>query len=80
MIEKEIAAPSILRLFDVLFQKPMLSTKDIAQKLNVSRQTANTLAGKLVDIGVVKEITGQQRHRVFAFKEYLDVIAEGTKV
>jgi Fic family protein len=80
MIEKEIAAPSILRLFDVLFQKPMLSTKDIAQKLDVSRQTANTLAGKLLDIGVVKEITGQQRHRVFAFKEYLDVIAEGTKV
>ena len=80
LIEKEIAAPAILRLFDLIFRKPMLSTRDVSNKLNISRQTANTIAGKLADCGILHEITGQQRYRVFAFKEYLDIIAEGTQV
>jgi hypothetical protein len=34
---------------------------------------------QLVDLRIAREITGKQRHRVFAYASYLDVLNEGTE-
>lgn len=33
---------------------------------------------EMAAIGMVEEITGQKRNRIFAYREYLDILAEGT--
>jgi hypothetical protein len=33
----------------------------------------------LQDLGIVNELTGQQRHRVFAYQQYLDILSEGAQ-
>jgi len=32
----------------------------------------------MATIGMVDEITGQKRNRIYAYREYLDILAEGT--
>ncbi len=34
---------------------------------------------KLVEIGIVRELTGQRRNRVFAYGAYLDILSEEGK-
>ena len=31
-------------------------------------------------LGIVREITGQQRNRVFAYDRYLSILSEGTEI
>jgi hypothetical protein len=41
------------------------------QELAVTTPTANTLIRDLMKLGILVEITGQQRGRVYAFSRYL---------
>ncbi|MFM8290616.1 MAG: Fic family protein, partial [Planctomycetia bacterium] len=41
--------------------------------------TVSRAVESLSDLGVVKEITGRKRERVFAYQRYLDILAEGTE-
>lgn len=34
----------------------------------------------LTFVGIVREITGKQRNRVFAYECYLNILSEGTEV
>lgn len=62
-----------LALMKILYSKPILSGKTVAQSLKVKHPTANTLIDKFQELGILREITGQKKNRLFAFKEYLDL-------
>ena len=68
-----------VKLIDLLFKTPLVSVKDISGKLNVSKEAANELVKKFEKIGILKEITGKQRYKKYSFREYIDMIARGTK-
>jgi Fic family protein len=68
-----------VRLIDMLFKTPLVSVKDIFGKLNISKEAANELVKKFEKIGILKEITGKQRYKKYSFREYIDIIARGTK-
>jgi len=38
------------------------------------------LVKKFEKIDILKEITGKQRYRKYSFKQYIEIIARGTKV
>jgi len=44
----------------------------------LSPATVNKALDQLVGLGRVKEITGGQRHRLFAYERVLKILAEGT--
>jgi Fic family protein len=54
-----------------LFSDPIVSVKDIADMVNVTFQTANTLAKEFEDAGLFKEKTGFSKNRIFYLHEYL---------
>lgn len=62
---------NLLRCIDALFQQPRTTGTHLAKKLDVSYQTANALTLRLVELGILREVTGNRRHRQFAFTEYL---------
>jgi hypothetical protein len=41
--------------------------------------TANAAIFQLVRLGIVEGITGRQRSRVYAYKDYLRILGEGTE-
>jgi lipoate synthase len=43
----------------------------------VSFPTAAKAVEALVNLGIVRELTGQRRNRVFAYDRYLSVLSEG---
>ena len=56
-----------------LYARPVIDVKRAAQRLGVTTNTASALIGDLVAGGVLVELTGQQRNRLFSFRQYLDL-------
>ncbi|MBU4377154.1 MAG: Fic family protein [Candidatus Omnitrophica bacterium] len=61
-------------LHDRLFDRPIVSVKDVARMMEVTFPTANDLSARLIRAGILKEITGKTRGRMFAYKSYLDLL------
>lgn len=70
------AAGSGLTILESLFQKPITTVSEVADMLKVTYAAANTLVQKLSDLGILKEITGQKRNRVFRYSPYVDLFSE----
>ena len=66
-----------LRLIDSLYRGPFITVPEAQKLLGVTYQSANNLVTRLEAMGVLEEVTGQTRHRVFRYSEYADLFAEG---
>lgn len=64
----------LLRLIDELFAYPAITVPRAAQLLGVTPRSASLNITKLVEAGILKEITGQQRFRVFSAPEIIRTI------
>ncbi len=72
-------AGSALRVLDVLAQKPVVSPAVVGQVTGMAASTVSKVMNELGTKGLVKELTGQKRNRVFSYDRYLKVLAEGTE-
>jgi len=61
------------RLLLQLFSDPAVDVNAISRLLNVSISPANTLANELEKKGILKEVTGFSRNRIFVLHEYLNL-------
>lgn len=67
-----------LQLFSYLERNPIMEIKGTAQALQLSFNTVASAVKRLVDIGILVQSGGNQRGRTFSYKEYLDILREGT--
>ncbi|MCK9288368.1 MAG: Fic family protein [Sphaerochaetaceae bacterium] len=67
-----------LQLFSYLERNPIMEIKGTAQALQLSFNTVASAVKRLVDIGILVQSGGNQRSRTFSYKEYLDILREGT--
>ena len=62
------------RVLDYLYDKrPIVSVGDVEQLNKTSYVTANKLVARLVDTGILREITGRSRNRRFIYRGYIDL-------
>jgi Fic family protein len=66
-------AGNALVLHDTLFQLPIVTAKLVEDITGVSQPTASALIHDLVEMGILRELTGRPRYRVFAYGDYLDL-------
>lgn len=59
------------RLLQYLFKKPVVHVNQVKDLNKSSYKSANDLVSEFVNAGILKEMTGQNRNRVFVFDEYL---------
>ena len=62
-----------------LYKQPVLSVNDVRKITNVSYTTANNLVISLVASGILEEITGRRRNRLFRYAPYIDIFNEDTE-
>lgn len=60
-------------LLQHLFKKPVMHVNQVKDITNSSYKTANDLVTEFVKFGILIEMTGQSRNRVFVFEEYLNL-------
>jgi Fic family protein len=72
-------ASSALRVHDALKTRPVSRLQDIAKSTGLSFPTVAAGMRSLIDMQIAREVTGKQRHRVFSYDRYLDVLNEGTE-
>jgi Fic family protein len=63
--------PRARALMNLLYKTPTQNAASVEKNLGVSKVTANALIKDFVRAGILKEVTGYKRHRVFVFHEYL---------
>ena len=51
----------------------------VADELKLSIPTVTVALDHLARLGVVKEVTGKRRARIFGYSRYLKVLSEGTE-
>jgi Fic family protein len=65
-----------LTVLESLYSRPLISVSDIVEMAEVSFPAANNLMSRLVDHGILMEITGQARNRLFRYSEYVELFAD----
>ncbi len=73
------ATANTLRVFDALRARPLATINDIATRTGIAYPTAARAVDALVRSGIVREITGRHRDRVFAYDRYLAILNEGAE-
>jgi len=61
------------RLMRYLYGQPVADVKAVTALLNTTTNTAASLIDDMVEHGVLVEMTGQRRNRLFLFHDYLDL-------
>ena len=69
----------ILMIHNYLQRHPISNTSKIRERCNVSLPTVLRSMVVLEELNIVKEITGKGRHKIFVYKEYLDILSQGTE-
>lgn len=76
-IDRQRNSLRMAAVVDFLFMRPILSVRQAANELGIPNKTANDYLRKLEEAGIVREITGQARNRIFQADEILRAV-EGT--
>ncbi len=74
------ASGSALRLHEVAIRQIVFRIPEAAKALSLSEVTVANAAGHLERLGIVREVTGRSRNKLFAYSKYLAVLQEGTAV
>lgn len=72
-------AGSILRVHHIMQRIPIAYIAEIAEQTKLSKPTVLRALEKLGNLGIVEEITGRRRDRMFVYKKYFDILKEGTQ-
>jgi Fic family protein len=70
---------SALRVHQYLQTRPIMSVPAAVRELKLSGPTVRKSVGHLVELGMVREITGRQRDRMFVYDRYLEILNQGTE-
>jgi hypothetical protein len=56
-----------------LHRQPLVRGNDVVEFLNISAKSANLLINEVIGLGILDEVTGQRRNRLFSFTEYVNL-------
>ena len=71
-------AGSALRVYEALKARPIQSMSGIRDATALSFPAVSSGMDVLANLGIVREVTGKRRNRLFVYDRYLDTLNEGT--
>lgn len=73
------SAPSAFRVHDQLLRHPITTIPKATKQLLLTAPTVRSAMECLSRLGIVREITGKQRDRVYVYHKYVQILDEGTQ-
>ena len=72
------AGAAALRLFELLPVMPRFTIEQARRKLDTTFPTATAAVKLLQEMGLLTELTGQKKNRLFSYAAYVDLLNSGT--
>lgn len=66
------------QVLEYLKQLPRVSIKKLSEALAISSPTARSAVNHLIKLNVLKEISGKKRDKLYIYRNYIDLLEEGT--
>jgi Fic family protein len=79
-LQRRKVSPTTLGLLDLLFTYPYCSTTQAARRFDVSFNTAQSAIYNLIEAGILEEVTGQQRNRIYLARSLIQLLVENEPV
>ena len=73
-LRRERAAARLLQALDVLFARPILTIRQLEAALDVPYRTAQLYVERLEEIGILREVTGRARNRLYQADEVMRAV------
>lgn len=73
-------ATSTLRVHTILCQRPIITIRYLCEHHAMTFPTASKAVNALIELGILEELTGLRRNRVFVYRRHLDVMSHGAQV
>lgn len=67
------------KIFEFIQRLPHVTASSVAEELSLTPVTARSSLNHMVSLGILEEITGKKRDRVYVYRHYLDVLSEGAE-
>ena len=59
------------QLLSLLYRQPIITATRLEKDLDITHPTANKLLNDMINLNILREVTGAQRHRLYVFETYL---------
>jgi Fic family protein len=70
-------ASSTLRVHELMQRNPFITAPKAGEQTGLTTPTINNALSELQRLGIVKEVTGRKRGRVYCYKAFMDLFSEG---
>jgi len=61
------------RVLEHLYENPFITVRDVQTLNGTTYPASNTLVAKMADAGILREVTGQTRNRLFGYQSYINL-------
>ncbi len=74
------AAGSALQVYHEILARPLATSPDLVRRIGLTALTVNRALENLGELGILRELTGHKRNRIFGYAEYMAILNEGTEL
>ena len=75
LVQSPKASPTSYRLFELLPMMPRFRVEHARQRLETTFPTASMAARVLEELGIVTELTGLKKNRVYSYQRYVELLS-----
>jgi Fic family protein len=75
LLDSAKAGPISYRLFELLPMMPRFSVEHVRRRLETTFPTASAAVSLLEDRGIVVELTGQKKNRIYSYQAYVELLS-----
>ena len=75
LLQSSKASPVSYRLFESLPMMPRFTLEQVRQRLDTTFPTASAAVKLLETLGIVRELTGQKKNRIFSYQAYVELLS-----
>ncbi len=70
---------SCTKTLDYLKKLPQVSVQHLVKALDMTAPTARNALNHMVDLGILEEISGKKRDKIYIYRKYLSLLEEGAE-
>ena len=74
VLESRYSKANGLRTIGLLFENPYVSISDVAERCDVSQTTASSILSEMESDGVLREVTGRKRNKLYLADGIMDIL------